>query len=97
MIAAAAARARKRIVRDFVAADATSSDRAMAYDPEDRPVSRRLFRRMVAHGAVQEPAPGRYYLDPDRLDDFRSATRRRALGMVAGTGALLAGLLALGD
>ena len=94
---AAVARARKRIVRDFVKADATSPERAIPYEPDLWPVSHRMFRRMVSFGAIGEPLPGRYYLDAERLDDFRASMRKRAFAMVLGVGAAVAGLLTLGE
>ncbi len=66
-------RSRRRIVNDFVAAAATSPDRAILYAAEDA----RTFRRLCAYGAIVDDGAGRYHLDARKLGAFRGAVRRR--------------------
>ena len=99
-VAVAVSRTRQEIVRHFTAADATGPDRAVAYDPDAagwprQRMRRRLFARMRDFGAVKEPRPGLFYLDEERLDEFRWHMRRRALGIVAVASAAVAAIAAL--
>ena len=99
-IAVAVAKARKEIVGHFTHAGALSPDKAVAYDPDAagwprQRMRRRMFGRMRDFGAVKEPRPGLFYLDEERLDEFRWALRRRALGIVAIAGAAVAAIAAL--
>ncbi|KQM64959.1 hypothetical protein ASE75_07800 [Sphingomonas sp. Leaf17] len=84
----AAVRSRKRIVRDFVHAGAVTPRHAIAYEP--RGDMRRLFRQLRQFGAIVEPAPGRFYLDSNRLTAFRHVARRRRFGWLATIGAAAA-------
>jgi hypothetical protein len=77
-------RARRRIVRDFVAVGATSPDRAIVYAAEDA----RTFRRLCGYGAIVDDGAGRYHLDAQKLHAFRSAVRRRAAAMAASAGVI---------
>ena len=89
-------RARGEIVHHFTHASATAPEHAVPFDPDaigwrHARIRRRLFRRMRDFGAVKEPRPGLFYLDEARLDGFRWADKRRALGLVAlATGAVAA-------
>jgi hypothetical protein len=96
IIAAHVVRARKRIVAAFEDASATSPERAIAYVPPARRIAKRVFRRLVAHGALVEAKPGRYYLDRDRLADYRSKMRGRVAGMLALAAAAVGAAVALG-
>jgi hypothetical protein len=78
-------RSRRRIVRDFVAAKATVSGRAIAYQAEDAG----MFRRLCGYGAIVEDGAGRYHLDADKLGKFRAAVRRRA-AVIATTSGVVA-------
>ena len=75
-------RSRRRIVNDFVAAGATTADRAIAYDATDP----RTFRRLCSYGAIVEDGAGRYHLNAGKLGAFRSAVRRRAAAIAATSG-----------
>ena len=75
-------RSRRRIVQDFVAAQATSPDRAIAYVPEDA----RIFRHLRLYSAIVDNGAGRYYLDAHKLGAFRAAVRIRAAAIVGGSG-----------
>lgn len=74
--------ARQRIVGRLIGAGATSADAAVAFVPADER-ERAVFRRMHRYGAIVEVGRGRYWIDPARLDDFRSAMRRRVAAWIA--------------
>ncbi len=82
---------RRRIVNDFVAAGATSSRTAIAYDPADIAT----FRRLRSYGAIVADGRGRYHLDAARLGDFRGAVRKRVAAAVAATGVLASAAAAM--
>ncbi len=84
-------RSRRRIVNDFVAAGATASEQAIAYDAADP----RTFRRLCGYGAIVEDGVGRYYLDARRLGAFRSAVRRRAAAIAATSGVVASAAAAM--
>jgi hypothetical protein len=90
------AHARRRIVHDFVAADATAAERAMPYTPVGKAAGR-LFDRMRAAGALAEAGEGRFWLDAERLDDFRVGTRRKLATLLAVIATGAAGLAVLGE
>jgi hypothetical protein len=77
-------RARRRIVRDFVAVSATSPERAIVYATEDA----RTFRLLCDYGAIVDDGAGRYHLDARKLHAFRGAVRRRAAAMAASAGVI---------
>ncbi|WP_375426822.1 hypothetical protein [uncultured Sphingomonas sp.] len=89
------ARARHRMVADLKSRGATSPDRAVAYDPDDHSINRRVFARMRDDGVVVETAPGRYHLNEAGLDAFHASRRRRG-ALIAGVAAVIAGLIAAG-
>ena len=84
-------RSRRRIVNDFVAAQATMADRAIAYDAADA----RMFRRLCSYGAIVDDGAGRYHLDADRLGAFRGAVRRRAAAIAATSGVVASAVAAV--
>lgn len=93
-------RARQDIVRHFTNAGATGPGKTVPYDPDadgwrHQRVRRRIFRRMLDFGAVREPRPGRFYLDENRLDEFRWHMKRRTLGLVALATGMVAVIAAL--
>ncbi|MEG3083481.1 hypothetical protein U1707_07495 [Sphingomonas sp. PB2P12] len=75
-------RSRRRIVQDFVAAQATSPDRAIAYVAKDV----RIFRRLRLYGAIVDNGMDRYHLDARKLGAFRGAVRVRAAAIVGISG-----------
>ncbi len=77
-------RSRRRIVSDFVAAKATSADRAIVYAAQDV----RTFRRLCGFGAIVDDGSARYHLDPGKLGAFRGAVRRRTAAMAATSGVI---------
>ena len=75
-------RSRRRIVKDFVAARATSADRAIPYVANDA----RIFRQLRVYGAIVDDGAGRYYLDARKLGAFRASVRLRAAAIVGFSG-----------
>jgi hypothetical protein len=94
--AAIVAKARRDVVSHFMAHDAVTPDKAIAFVP-DRRVRRRQFERMVDAGVIHEAKPGQFYLDIPAYDEATRKRRRRAglavLGatLAAATAALFAG------
>jgi hypothetical protein len=95
MVSALVASARRRIVDYFTQAGATKPDAAIPYAPKAR-LQKRLFRRMVDFGLLVEVKQGRYWLDQDRLSDFKKESLARVLGALALAGFAAAGALAMG-
>ncbi|WP_156359366.1 hypothetical protein [Sphingomonas sp. Leaf242] len=75
-------RSRRRIVKDFVAARATSADRAIPYVANDA----RIFRQLRVYGAIVDDGAGRYHLDARGLGAFRASVRLRAAAIVGVSG-----------
>ncbi|MBD8618205.1 hypothetical protein IFT67_04655 [Sphingomonas sp. CFBP 13728] len=75
-------RSRRRIVKDFVAARATSADRAIPYVANDA----RIFRQLRVYGAIVDDGAGRYHLDARKLGAFRASVRLRAAAIVGVSG-----------
>jgi hypothetical protein len=84
--AAVIIRRRKRFIRRFRGAGATSPDRAIPFAQVN---TRRswVFDRLVSHGVIVEAGPDRYYLDENAAEVFMRRRRRRALLI---TGVILA-------
>ena len=95
-VPAIVARARRRIVRHFETAGADAPEHAIAFAEPARRIERRLFRRMVAFGAIVATADGRYWLDERRLADFRKEGIARVLGVIALAAFAAAGAVAIG-
>ena len=80
------AAARRRIVRTFQDAGATSQTAAIDYEPR-RLIERRQFERMQRAGVIRDIA-GRYWLDEGRAAEWNAARRKR--GLIAAAAALTA-------
>lgn len=94
-LSALIARTRSRVVDYFVAGGAIKPDAALPYAPKGR-METRLFQRMVDFGLLVEVKQGRFWLDRDRLSDFRKESLARVLGGIALAGFAAAGALAIG-
>jgi hypothetical protein len=82
-IAAAHARARRRIRRAFEERHAFSADRAIGFEPQRRP-EQRYFDQLRDAGAIVEVRPGMYRGERDAWDAFDRARRMRILTMAGG-------------
>lgn len=96
IVAAMIARARKRLVYHFTSAGATSKETATAYQRPDRRLERREFDRMLAFGAIEKTPAGLYWLNEQRLSDYRKESIARVLGILAIAGFAAAGAMAVG-
>ena len=92
MSAAAAARARRRLVSHFRAAAACSPSAAVAYAPKRR-LERKYFQHLLSFGAVKSSADGHFYLDEALLAKHDSRRRKRALAMIGTAIGVTAGIL----
>ena len=90
------ARARRRIVDHFTSAGATLPGHAIAFARPSGRIERRIFRRMIAFGALRETRTGAYWLDTKRMADFRKESLARVLGVLAVAGFAAAGAIAFG-
>lgn len=76
--------AEHRLVRRLHEAGALSPETAATL-PELRWMEQRRLDRLLSLGVIREASPGRFYLDPDALAEYRGARQRRvlvALGVV---------------
>lgn len=92
---AAVARARRRVIEQFMRANAVSPDQAIRFETGNF-IQRRTFDRMVDAG-VLKAAPGGHYLDVPAYEANSRQRRKRAgliVGAVALAGAAAAALLA---
>ncbi len=90
-VAAAVARARRRVISYFMAQNAVTPEKAIAF-VSDRRLEQRMFDRFVAAKVIVWAEGGRYYLDVPAWDDY-ARKRRRRVGLVMG--ALAAGAAAV--
>ena len=92
IVAAAAARARRKLIAAFDEADAYAPERAIAYQPGRR-LERRYAESLRTFGAMHIGDDGKSWIERDRPRQHTARRRRRALGIVgaavAATGAIL--------
>jgi hypothetical protein len=93
-VAAMAARAQRHIRSHFLEAGATEPGKAVPFMPR-RNMERRFFRRLIEFGALNEAAPGTYWLDTVKLAEFRRRRRKRVLTAVSAVLAVGAAAAAL--
>ncbi len=94
IIMAAARRAERRIVTHLREANATSYVKAQSLS-NLRFVEEKRLKRLLLAGAVQEAAPGTYYLDETALSEYSGKRRKRVLILLSATFLGMAGLLGL--
>jgi hypothetical protein len=86
---AAVAVALRRVVSHLMSNNAVSPQSAITFFP-DRPLQRRMLRRLIRREVIVETGPDRYYIDIPAYDRWRRGLRRR-LALIFG-GVLLAGI-----
>jgi hypothetical protein len=86
---AAVAVALRRVVSHLMSNNAVSPQSAITFVP-DRPLQRRMLRRLIRREVIVETGPDRYYIDIPAYDRWRRGLRRR-LALIFG-GVLLAGI-----
>jgi hypothetical protein len=79
--AAAAARARRRVINHFYVWHATSPDEAIEYSPPT-PVEQRQFDRMIKNGVIRIAQPGLYWIDLAARDAAEGRRRRKLVPIV---------------
>lgn len=89
MASAAVAVALRRVVSHLMSNNAVSPQSAITFVP-DRPLQRRMLRRLIRREVIVETGPDRYYIDIPAYDRWRRGLRRR-LALIFG-GVLLAGI-----
>ncbi|KQN92747.1 hypothetical protein ASE95_08785 [Sphingomonas sp. Leaf231] len=96
VMAAMIAKARNRVSWYFTSAGATSKATATRYETPDARLDRRVFKRMLAFGAIEKTPDGLYWLNEERLADYRKESLARVLGILAIAGFAAAGAMAIG-
>jgi hypothetical protein len=94
MIAAAVARAQRRVAAAFKDAGAVSPDQAIARPRFERHLERKVFERLERVGAILPTGRGDYYLDEPKLAEYIAGRRKRVLYIIGG--ALAVTLAAIG-
>ena len=89
MASAAVAVALRRVTSHLMSNNAVSPETAVHFVP-DRPLQRRMLRRLVRREVIVETGPDRYYIDIPAYDRWRRSLRRR-IALILG-GAMLAGI-----
>jgi len=92
IIAAAVNRARRQITAHFMALHAVAPGDAVGFVPA-RPIVRRQFDKMLAHGVVKEAGKGLYWLDIDAYNADTESRRARLVPIVIIVTVLFAGLM----
>jgi len=94
-VAAAAARARRKVLSHFMSRNAVAADKAVGFTPARR-MERRYFDRLRDNGVLVSGKAGTWYLDVPKLDAYQRGRRKR-LGMaLAGLAAALAAGVGIG-
>ncbi|MDB5691456.1 MAG: hypothetical protein JWO81_519 [Alphaproteobacteria bacterium] len=92
MIAAAAARARRRVLGAFRDAGATSPERAIGFQPQRR-LEEKYFDALVDFGGIVATDKGTFWLDEAKVAQHTARRRKRAAmifgGVLAATAAVL--------
>jgi hypothetical protein len=79
--AAAAARARRRVINHFYVWRAISPEEAIEYRPPT-PMEQRQFDRMVKSGVIRVAQPGLYWIDLAARDAAEGRRRRKLVPIV---------------
>lgn len=97
-VAAAMARARRRVISHFMSRNAVTPENAVSFTPERR-MERKFFDRLREKGVLAPGEAGTYYLDAPKLDAYQQSRRKRMGIALAGLAAALAagvGIVLLG-
>jgi hypothetical protein len=94
-VAAAMARARRRVISHFMSKNAVSPDNAVSFTPARR-MEEKFFDRLRENGVLAPAKNGTWYLDVPKLDAYQEG-RRKKIGMaLAGLAAALAAGVGIG-
>ena len=91
-IAAASVRARKRVLRAFRDAGATSPERAIGYQPQRR-MEEKYFDALVDCGGIVGTDKGTFWLDEAKVAEHTAKRRKRAAMIFGGVVAAAAAVL----
>jgi hypothetical protein len=94
-VAAAMARARRRVVSHFMSKNALSPEKAVSFSPERR-MERRFFDRLRDKGVIVAAANGTWYIDAPKLDAYQQSRRKRIRVVLAGVVTALAAGVGIG-
>jgi hypothetical protein len=94
MIAAAVARARRRVLSAFRDAGATNPGRAIGFQPERR-LEEKYFDALVDFGAIVATDKGTFWLDEAKVAQHTAKRRKRAALILGGVLAATAAVLGL--
>lgn len=88
-VAAAMARARRRVISHFLSRGAVSPEKAVSFSPERR-MERKFFERLCDKGVLVPAANGTWYLDTPKFDAYQQSRRKRVGMALAGLATALA-------
>ncbi|MDB5705891.1 MAG: hypothetical protein JWN66_3007 [Sphingomonas bacterium] len=94
-VAAAMARARRRVISHFMSRNAVSPENAVAFAP-DRRMEEKFFERLRANGVLVAGKNGTWYLDVPRFDLYQQSRRKRIGLVLAGIATALAAGVGIG-
>lgn len=83
IVAAAAARARRRVINHFCVWHAVSPDQAIEYSPPSL-IEQRQFDRMLKGGVIKAAQPGLYWVDLAASEAADERRRRKLVPLVIG-------------
>jgi hypothetical protein len=94
-VAAAMARARRRVIAHFVSRGAVSPDKAVSFSPERR-MEQRFFDRLCDKGVMVSTPDGTWYLDRPKFEAYQRSRRKRMGMILAGLATALAAGVGIG-
>ena len=94
-VAAAMARARRRVISHFMSRNAVSPENAVTFTPEWR-MERKFFERLSKNGVLVAARNGTYYLDVPKYDAYQQSRRKRVGLVLAGIVTALAAGVGIG-
>ena len=94
-VAAATARARRRVISHFMSKNAVSADKAVSFTPARR-MEEKFFDRLRENGVLAPGKAGTWYLDVPKLDAYQRGRRKKMRMALAGLAAALAAGVGIG-
>ena len=94
-VAAAMARARRRVISHFMSRNAVSADKAVTFTPGRR-LEAKFFERMCDNGVIVAAANDSWYIDVPKFDAYQRSRRKRMRIVLAGLATALAAGVGIG-
>jgi len=94
-VAAAAARARRRVIGHFMSRGAVSADKAVSFTP-DRRMEAKFFERLRDNGIIVAASDDSWYMDTPKLEAYQRSRRKRMRIVLAGLATALAAGIGIG-